>query len=108
VARILLFFLSKEKNLNARGTDMKKIFIGLIMAVTLTLVFTIDGAGKYLSSDLRPSITIEKAFASESLPNAMTRAQQPARNASSFSWPTIVYLYTMMAVAVAVRRNTNA
>lgn len=86
---------------------MKKIIIGIIVTVCLTLGLAVVGSGKYSSSDMIPGIAVEKAFASPSAPDIMALDQQQARGGVAFSWPTLFYLYTMMIVIVTVRRNTS-
>ena len=49
---------------------------------------------------------IEKAFASENTPNTMALDNQPARDASIFSWTMILYLSAAVIVIVTFRRNT--
>jgi hypothetical protein len=86
---------------------MKKIIIGIIVTVCLTLGFAVIGSGKHSSSDMIPGIAVEKAFASPSAPDITALDHQQDRGAAAFSWPTLFYLYTMMIVVVSVRRNTS-
>ena len=78
------------------------------MAVCLTLGITICGSGEFPSSGSMAAVTVEKAFADQSAPIAPVLLQQPARDASIFSWTTILYLTFVVIGIVAFRRNTCA
>ena len=85
---------------------MKKIIIGIAMAVCFTMGFAISGSQNNASSGQIPTMKIEKAFASENTPNTMALDNQPARDASIFSWTMILYLSAAVIVIVTFRRNT--
>lgn len=85
---------------------MKKVIIGIAMAVCLTMGFTIYGSGKDSSSGLVQNMMVEKAFASESELNIMALDNQAAQDNHVFSWPTILSLYAGMIIIVSIRRNT--
>jgi hypothetical protein len=85
---------------------MKKIIIGIAMAACFAIGFSTGGLGTYPSFDLMPRMTVEKAFASESIPNSMALDNQSAQDASIFSWTTIFYLSVAVIGNVAFRRNT--
>ena len=86
---------------------MKKIIVGLMVAVSLTLGLTVYAAGKYRSSDSMQGTAVEKVFVSQNTPYSMAIDSQKSRDAGFTSWPTIFYLYTILIVTAATRRSTR-
>ena len=85
---------------------MKKIIVGIAMAVCLTIGITICGSGEFSSSGSMAGVTVEKAFAAQIAPDAPVLFKQSAQDGSIFSWTTILYLTSVVIGIVAFRRNT--
>jgi hypothetical protein len=85
---------------------MKKVIIGIAIAVCFTMGFTISGAGKYTASGPMPGMSIEKAYAAESAPNTLELHKQSVQDASILSWTMILYLVVAVIVIISIRRNT--
>lgn len=95
-----------KKTLNAKGVKMKKVIIGIAMAVCFNMGFAICGAGNYTTTGSMPAIAFEKAFAADSAPNTLTLHKQPAPEASIFSWTMVLYLSVAVIIIISIRRNT--
>lgn len=100
------FFVYSKKTLNAKGVKMKKIIIGIAMAVCFSMGFAISGDGNYTTTGSMPGISIEKAFAAGSAPNTLALHKQPAPEASIFSWTMVLYLSVVVIIIISIRRNT--
>jgi hypothetical protein len=97
-----------KKTLNAKGVKMKKVIIGIAMAVCFNMGFGFSGAGNHPTTGSMPGISIEKAFAADSAiaPNTLKLHKQPAPEASIFSWTMILYLSVAVIIIISIRRNT--
>lgn len=85
---------------------MKKVIIGIAMALCLITGFSICGSEKYPSSGSMPGVSVATAFASQSAHSAPMFPNQLDQDAPIFSWTTILYLCVTVIVIVAIRRNT--
>jgi diacylglycerol kinase len=85
---------------------MKKVTIIILIAACFTMGFTRFGSEKNASSGLMTGITVEKAFASEIIPNTLVLHKQPTKDAPIFSWMIILYLSITVLGIVAFRRKT--
>lgn len=84
---------------------MKRVIIGIAMAVCFTLGFTICVSGKYPAPGSMPGMTVEKAFASEVNPDPLPSGGKYAPDDALFSWQTFLYLSAAVIGIVAFRRN---
>jgi hypothetical protein len=85
---------------------MKKVIIGITMALYMTMGFAVCGSEKHPSQESINGISTARAFASQSASGVPMLHNQPDQDASIFSWTTILYLCATVIVVVAVRRHT--